>query len=149
MLCKLFSLVVCSPIAGRCTGHVLFVTLLMLPILPSCALTSKQENSAGVEKARTEVDRQEPRPKLGDVKTVDGVEYVYGKNVRWPTLLGEPEYIWIRKDQYSSGLFDSLNEALSDQTEDEKAIEELRGRLDRLEEKINRVDENSGDQEKR
>ena len=149
MLCKLFSRVVCSPIAGRCTGHVLFVTLLMLSILPSCALTSKQENSAGVEKARTEVDRQDLRPKLGDVKTVDGVEYIYGKNVRWPTMPGQPEYIWIRKDQYSSGLFDSLNEALSNQAEDKKGIEELERRLDPLEEEVLRVDENPGDQEKR
>jgi len=121
----------------------------MLSILPSCALTSKQENSAGVEKARTEVDRQDLRPKLGDVKTVDGVEYIYGKNVRWPTMPGQPEYIWIRKDQYSSGLFDSLNEALSNQAEDKKGIEELERRLDRLEEEVLRVDENPGDQEKR
>ena len=39
---------------------------------------------------------------------VNGVEYIYGKNRRWPSLAGVPGYVWIRKDQYSPGVFESV-----------------------------------------
>ena len=75
---------------------------------------------------------------------MDGVEYIYGKNVRWPTLPGEPEYVWVRKDQYASRAFDSLMDALSERSDDKKEIEELTGRIERLEREIKRLDDAPG-----
>ncbi len=77
------------------------------------------------------------------------MEYIYGKNVRWPTLPGEPEYVWVRKDQYASRAFDSLRDALSEQSDDRREIEELERRIERLEREIKRLDDAPGAPERR
>ena len=111
--------------------------VLLLCITFSCALTTSNQNGADTGKADTEAVK---KPSPGDVKIVDGVEFIYGKNVRWPTLPSEPEYVWIRKDQYASRPFDSLGEAFSEQAKDKKEIEDLQKRLDRLEREIKGLD---------
>jgi len=136
MLSGLFFGVNSMPMDKGWARLVVLVIFLTLSILPSCASTQNQEGRAAVEKARAEAA---PQPKEGDVRTVEGVEYIYGKNVRWLSMPGEPEYVWVRKDQYGPGLLNSLNEALSGRDEDKSKIEELKKRLDQLEAEIKRT----------
>jgi len=142
---KMASLIVWNPKTGGWIARIPSVAFLLLLIVASCALPPKQGSSVKSGQAHADATAAEREPKLGDLKTVDGVEYVYGKNVRWPTLPGEPEYVWIRKDQYSPRLFDSLKETPSDA----KEMEELERRLERLEAEIRRLDSAPGAQERR
>ena len=113
----------------------------------SCALTTQHGNGTNVSKANTSVSVEEPKP--GDVKIMGGIEFIYGKNVRWPTMPGEPEYKWIRKDQYASRPFDTLADSLSDRAKDKKEIEDLQKRLDRLEQEIKGLDDTQAAPERR
>ncbi len=125
------------------------VAVLLLSIVFSCALPPRQENSADPGEAHADAIARDHNPQPGDLKTMGGVEYIYGKNVRWPTMPGEPEYVWVRKDQYASRAFDSLKEALSERQNDGKEIEQLQRRIERLEREIKRLDDAPGAPERR
>ncbi len=74
-------------------------------------------------------------PQKGDVRVIDGVEYVYGKNPRYMQNAEEPLYIWLRKDQYSPDTLDDFAFRSPVPTEKEMA---LKARLDKLEAEYNR-----------
>ncbi|HVN25100.1 MAG TPA: hypothetical protein VMT71_14095 [Syntrophorhabdales bacterium] len=61
---------------------------------------SQPSKAASTQKAAPAQARQDTGPRPGDTRMVDGVEYVYGKNVKYMVNPGEPEYTWVRKDQY-------------------------------------------------
>ena len=80
--------------------------------------------------------REAAFPNPGTIKSVDGVEYIYGKNRRFRNLPEEPEYVWIRKDQYRPRPFDALQDSLSNSADNRKEIEDLEKRIARLEAEI-------------
>lgn len=77
------------------------------------------------------VDQGEPKP--GDIKIIDGVEYIYAHNRRYMLTPYEPENVWIRKDEYSPGMFESLAKSFSG---NEKERKELESRIAKLEEDL-------------
>jgi hypothetical protein len=52
------------------------------------------------------IDEAQAQP--GDIKVIDGVEYIYARNKRYMSTPDEPEYAWIRKDLYTPGLGEAL-----------------------------------------
>ncbi len=124
------------------------VLLIILPLLVSCSLpfglgkgksdqaAAKKEAAAKTEKgkpAKTEKGErleEDAAPKPGDVKVLDGVEYIYTRNRRFQLTPHEPEYVWLRKDQYSPGIFESLTEG------GKKERQELERRMAKLEEEL-------------
>ena len=84
------------------------------------------------EKVQKEEKVAEEEPKPGDIKVIDGVEYVYARNRRYMILPNEPEYTWIRKDKYSP----TLGEALSGALGGGKEVGDLQKRIAKLEEEI-------------
>jgi hypothetical protein len=117
---------------GTSSVCLLALSVVLLPlILPSCALVHRQGDGTAAKEADAE---RNPRP--GDLKMVDGVEYIYGSNRRFPTVPGEPEYVWVRRDQYSPRPFDTLGEALANPSRDRGEMEELERRISRLEEEL-------------
>lgn len=117
----------------------LSVFLFSLALL-SCALVHPQGN--GTEVKETSMEKRTPEP--GDLKMVDNVEYIYGKNRRFRSLPGEPEYVWVRKDQYGPRPFDSLKEALSRPPAEWEEIEKLERRISMLEAEIGRLQGTAG-----
>jgi hypothetical protein len=90
----------------------------------------KTDQTAGKSEKGERVDAgSEPKP--GDIKLVDGVEYIYAQNRRYNSVSGEPQYVWYRKDQYSPGLFDTVKGSVSSTDKKERA--ELEKRLAKLE----------------
>jgi hypothetical protein len=67
--------------------------------------------------------------KPGDVKVIDGVDYIFARNKRYMLTPQEPEYVWIRKDQYSPGLGENLLSGMG-----KKEREEMEKRIAKLEE---------------
>jgi hypothetical protein len=51
--------------------------------------------------ANKEAEDHEPEP--GDVRVVDGVEYIYAKNRRYLVSPYKPTHVWIRTNMYSAG----------------------------------------------
>jgi hypothetical protein len=81
-------------------------------------------------------------PKPGDIKIVEGTEYIYAKNKRYLSASYEPEYIWYRKDQYSPGLFDSIKNSFAGDNKKEK--EKLEQRLAKLEDDLKKKNMGAG-----
>ncbi|HOP85188.1 MAG TPA: hypothetical protein PLM71_00085 [Syntrophorhabdaceae bacterium] len=100
-------------------------------LLFSCGsiFSKKKEKDAAAKQKTEKVEDLEPKP--GDIKVIDGVEYIYAKNRRYMLTPNEPEYVWIRKDQYSPGIIQSLISAA--QT---KENVELKSRISKLEEEL-------------
>ena len=77
----------------RTVGQIACIPLaavFLLSIVTRCALPARQEGSAGPGKAGSEANARDRKPQYGDLKTVDGVEYIYGKNVRGRPCLASP-----------------------------------------------------------
>lgn len=73
-------------------------------------------------------------PQKGDVKVIDGVEYVYGKNPKYMQTPQEPLYVWLRRDQYGPDTLDDFTFRSPVPTEKEQA---LKARLDKIEAEYN------------
>jgi hypothetical protein len=120
----------------------LIITLLIIS-LASCSLPfTKKKSDQAPEKAATTTSKASKgervdsgsEPKPGDIKLVEGVEYIYARNRRYNAVSSEPEYIWYRKDQYSPGLFETLKSGMTgtdkkERTELEKRLAKLEGEL--------------------
>jgi len=73
-------------------------------------------------------------PLDGDVRVIDGVEYVYGRNVKYMSTLSEPLYVWVRRDMFSPSLGDTFPARAGSPTKGkEKELTELQQRLAKLE----------------
>ncbi len=91
------------------------------------------------QKAETDKKPQKPaelnEPSPGDIKVIDGVEYIYARNRKYMLTPYEPEYVWIRKDQYAPGLGENLL-TRDKSAADKKAQSELDQRIAKLEEEL-------------
>lgn len=76
---------------------------------------------------------EEKDPKPGDIKVIDGVEYIYTSNRKYMLNPYEPEYVWTRKDQFTPRLGEAL---LSGGTASKKERDEMEKRLAKLEEDL-------------
>ncbi len=99
----------------------------------SCSLPfgKKKADQAPQKSAKGERIDAGSEPKPGDIKLVEGIEYIYARNRKFNVMAGEPEYIWYRKDQYSPGLFETLKGNIG--TGDKKERTELEKRIAKLE----------------
>jgi hypothetical protein len=114
------------------------VIVLLVCLLASCShipfIGKKTDQApAKTEKGEAVEDNQ---PKPGDIKMVNGVEYIYAKNRKFMAMPYEPEYIWVRKDEYSPGLFDTLTDKLGSGTANKQQNQELQQRMAKLEEEV-------------
>ncbi|HVN24004.1 MAG TPA: hypothetical protein VMT71_08525 [Syntrophorhabdales bacterium] len=76
-----------------------------------------------------------PEPQKGDVRVIDGVEYIYGKNPKYMQNPQEPLYVWLRRDQYGPDTLDDFAFRAPVPSEKENA---LKARLDKLEAEYNK-----------
>jgi len=91
--------------------------------------TAGSEAKQGQQQNTTKMGEEAPKP--GDIKVLDGVEYIYARNKRWMFTPYEPEYMWIRKDQYSPAFGENL--LTRGKSQEQK---ELEGRLAKIEEEM-------------
>jgi hypothetical protein len=98
--------------------YLIFLVIIMLTA--SCSTFSKKKEdtsaknppAAKADKADKKTENMEKidesGPKPGDIKVIDGIEYIYASNRKYMLTPYEPEYVWIRKDQYSPRFGESL-----------------------------------------
>jgi hypothetical protein len=119
-----------------------YIILLMVITMFSCSyipfVGKKTSKPADKAKAQTQkIDKGEEikevvEPKPGDIQVLDGIEYIYTRNKKYMINPYEPEYVWVRKDQYTPGLGETVAAAFGGA--DKKARTELEARLAKLEE---------------
>ncbi len=95
------------------------------------ATAAKSAQAKGDKEKVDMVETGDQKP--GDIKVIDGVEYIYARNRRYMLTPYEPEYVWVRKDQYSPGLGEGL---LSGGAASKKDRDEMEKRLAKLEEEL-------------
>jgi hypothetical protein len=118
-----------------------FVIFLLVFLLSSCSYMpfAKKKGDASSQTKKTEkgekIDKaEEGEPKPGDIKVIDGVEYIYARNRKYMLTPYEPEYVWIRKDQYAPGFGESLLTKGSESGKKERS--EMEQRIAKLEEDL-------------
>jgi hypothetical protein len=118
-----------------------FIVIVIALSLFSCSSPFAKKNDTGTSTAGSETKQGqtqktaqigEEAPKPGDIKVLDGVEYIYARNKRWMYTPYEPEYMWIRKDQYAPGWGENLL-TRGGKTKEQK---ELESRLAKIEEEM-------------
>ena len=119
-----------------------FIVIFVALFLASCAtnpFASKKDAGTpapGSETKQAQTQKSarigEDTPKPGDIKVIDGVEYIYARNRRFMFTPYEPEYIWIRKDQYTPG----PGENLLTKGPSTKEQQEMEKRLAKIEEEM-------------
>jgi hypothetical protein len=119
-----------------------FIVILVALFLSSCAtnpFASKKDAgtpASGSEPKQAQTQKSarigEDTPKPGDIKVIDSVEYIYARNRRFMFTPYEPEYIWIRKDQYTPG----PGENLLTKGPSTKEQQEMEKRLAKIEEEM-------------
>ena len=115
-------------------------TLLACSSVPSAKVKTVSEPRTAEETDRTPKREKTQKgdravnaaPEPGDTKVVDGIEYIYATNRRYMSTPSEPEYVWIRKDQYTPRVGEHL---LSDGWS-KKEKEDLEDRISRLEQEL-------------
>ena len=119
-----------------------FIVIVVALFLASCAtnpFASKKDAGTpapGSETKQAQTQKSarigEDTPKPGDIKVIDGVEYIYARNRKFMFTPYEPEYIWIRKDQYTPG----PGENLLTKGPSTKEQQEMEKRLAKIEEEM-------------
>jgi hypothetical protein len=111
------------------------IVVFMSLLLVSCSWFGAKKNATDNTQKFLE-DAKKARqsgPLEGDVCVIDGMEYVYGRNVKYMTTPVEPVYVWARRDQYTPSLMDTLPGRVGSPTRS-KELSKLEERLARLEE---------------
>jgi hypothetical protein len=72
-------------------------------------------------------------PQKGDVRVIDGVEYIYGKNPKYMVTPQEPLYVWLRRDQFAPDTLDDFAFRAPVPTERQN---QLQARLEKLEAEV-------------
>lgn len=125
------------------------VIVLMVVVLASCSYmpwgkkkdedpattVKKTDSSAQKKPARGEAEEMK-EPELGDIKVIDGVEYIYTRNRKYMLTPYEPPYVWVRKDQYAPGIGEALSFGVGGSGPSKKERDELEKRIAKLEEEL-------------
>lgn len=90
--------------------------------------TAKRSSRADAEEVK--------EPQMGDIKVIDGVEYIYTRNRKYMLTPYEPPYVWIRKDQYTPGIGEALSFSVGGSGPSKKERDDLEKRIAKLEEEL-------------
>ena len=76
---------------------------------------------------------RENGPLEGDVRVIDGAEYVYGKNIKYMVTPFEQVYLWVPREIYTPSLVDTIPGGVGSPTRKSREWSDLEERLARLE----------------
>ena len=101
--------------------------------LASCSylpFTKKKDDATKTDQkksAQTKTDIEEVQePKPGDIRVIEGIEFIYARNRKYGLFSNEPENVWIRKDQYSPGIIESMISSAAGTSKKERTVMEDR-----------------------
>jgi len=93
-----------TPVMGHAIPLFAGASLLLLAsLLISCSTPAGREGAANAAKTEKAEKLRQAGPAAGDVRLVNGVEYVYARNWKFGSTPDEPEYVWVPREYYSPG----------------------------------------------
>ena len=116
-----------------------FLVLFLIVLLASCSWPFGKKPAKEAQPTKTEkgeIVAASDQPKPGDVRLINGIEYIYARNRRYQLTPYEPEYEWVRRDDYAPGLFDSVSDKITGGSAAKKDRAEMETRMAKLEESI-------------
>ncbi len=118
----------------RPAGPTYFIPIAFLAVMAflcaACSIPLEDKSTTDAVKPVKGEVVQETDVKPGDIKVVDGVEYIYARNMKFQFTPYEPEYMWVRKDRYEPGAWESM------MLERRRANDELEARMAKLEARV-------------
>lgn len=112
------------------------VTLLLSIALLACGSPFKKPAETPEQALAEAVEARKGGPLEGDVRVIDGVEWVYGRNVKYMSSPAEPLYVWVPRELYTPSMTDTIPGRVGYPVKRDKEMMELEERLARLEAKI-------------
>ncbi len=97
---------------------------------PAPKLTAAQQAQKDLEDAKK---ARETGPLDGDVRVIDGVEWVWGRNVKYMNTPNTPLYVWLPREFYTPSLTDEIPGRVGRPVKLTKEQAELEERLAKLE----------------
>jgi hypothetical protein len=116
-------------------GLLNLIVILVSLFLVSCShspATKKNATDEAQQYLEDAIKARKAGPLDGDVRVIDGVEYVYGRNVKYMSSSGEPLYVWVRRDLFSPSMGDTFP-ARAGSPNKAKDLTDLQQRLAKLE----------------
>ncbi len=98
--------------------------------------TAKKTDAASAKKSARSDAEEMKEPEMGDIKVIDGIEYIYTRNRKYMLTPYEPPYVWVRKDQYTPGIGEALSFSVGGSGPSKKERDELERRIAKLEEEL-------------
>ena len=99
--------------------------------------TAKKTDSATAKTSARGEAEEVKEPQMGDIKVIDGIEYIYTRNRKYMLTPYEPPYVWVRKDQYKPGIGESLSFSVGGSGgPTKKERDDLEKRIAKLEEEL-------------
>ena len=123
----------------RKEGLLKLIVILSSIFLISCSSAAVKEKNAIPESQKYAEAAQKARkagPLEGDVSVINGVEYVYGRNVKYMNSPIEPVHIWAPRYLYTPSFIDTFPGRVGYPTKTTKETAELEERLARLEQAV-------------
>jgi len=104
---------------------IIFLTILFLASCSYLPFAKKKDGATKTDQKKVTDIEEVKEPKPGDIRVIDGVEYIYAHNKRYMFEPTEPENVWYRKDQYSPGIIQSMiSDALGPSKKEKTAMED-------------------------
>ena len=104
---------------------IIFLTILFLASCSYLPSAKKKDGATKTDQKKVTDIEEVKEPKPGDIRVIDGVEYIYAHNKRYMFEPTEPENVWYRKDQYSPGIIQSMiSDALGPSKKEKTAMED-------------------------
>ena len=104
---------------------IIFLTILFLASCSYLPFAKKKDGATKTDQKKVTDIEEVKEPKAGDIRVIDGVEYIYAHNKRYMFEPTEPENVWYRKDQYSPGIIQSMiSDALGPSKKEKTAMED-------------------------
>jgi hypothetical protein len=118
-------------------GLSILITLLLCFSLFCCSSPFKKPPATREEAlAEAAEDRKKDGPQPGDVRVINGMEWVYGRNVKYMNTMYEPLFVWLPREVYTPSTSDTMPGRVGYPIKKTKETMALEERLAKLEAQV-------------
>jgi hypothetical protein len=117
-------------------GLCILIILLLSVSLLACSSSSKKKDESPEQLILDAADARKTGPLPGDVRVINGVEWVYGRNVKYMDTPDQPLNIWVPREYYSPSVSDTMPGRVGYPTKKTKETLALEERLAKLEAQV-------------
>ena len=118
---------------GRCLLIILLFSVALLACSSPFKKPPENREQALAEAAET---RKKDGPQPGDIRVINGMEWVYGRNVKYMNTMYEPLHVWLPREVYTPSTSDTMPGRVGYPVKKTKEVLALEERLAKLEAQV-------------